>query len=286
MTIYRSTIQLLRIPFSINLLPIFLFAFYSCGENIHTWKAALVFILIHFVFYPASNAYNSFMDADTSSIAGIKNPPAPTKQLYQASVLLDIVGLSLSLLISLPFFAINFILMLLSRAYSYRGIRLKKYAVLSFIMVAFAQGGLSFYNMFIGIQGLDYFPALTIDLALKVAVASLFVGAIYPITQVYQHEEDEKQGDQTMSMLLGVRGTFVFSGFLFLLANVCLYFILTTSAFLIFEAFMIFPAGFFIFWAYQCFKDPLKANFKSTMRMAMSASIAMILGFAVIILTT
>jgi 1,4-dihydroxy-2-naphthoate octaprenyltransferase len=284
MTIYKSTIQLLRIPFSINLLPIFLFAIYAAQDNLSLWPAIGVFVLIHFIFYPASNAYNSYMDEDTGSIAGIKKPPAPTKQLFYTSVLFDVVGLLVSILISIPFFAINFLLVILSRAYSFRGIRLKKYGVLAFFMVALAQGGLSFYNMYIGIQGLTYFPNLTWYLLVHILTASLFVGAIYPITQIYQHEEDQENGDTTISMLLGIKGTLAFSGFLFLLSNILLYFIFSLNDFIIFELCMVAPVAFFIYWAYMVWQDEKSANFKSTMIMALSASIAMITGFSLVLL--
>lgn len=283
MTIYKSTIQLLRIPFSINLLPIFLFAFYVSEGSVNLWKSLGVFVLIHFVFYPASNAYNSYMDRDTGSIAGIKAPPAPTRQLFYVSIFLDIAGLFASLFISIPFFLINFLLMLLSRAYSYRGIRIKKYAVGAFFMVALAQGGLSFYNMMIGIQGLQYFPEIDALVVKNCLIATLFVGAIYPLTQIYQHEDDRANGDSTISILLGIKGTFLFSGTLFLLSNCLLYFALTSIEFLIFEGFMLLPICFFLYWAAISWKNESNANFKNTMIMALGASIAMILGFSVIL---
>ena len=92
-------------------------------------------------------------------------------------------------------------------------------------MVSLAQGGISFYNMFVGIQGLKYFPSIDTVLGLQILCASLFVAAIYPITQIYQHEEDRLNGDKTISMALGIRGSLVFSALLFLLSNVLLFYI-------------------------------------------------------------
>lgn len=174
--------------------------------------------------------------------------------------------------------------MLLSRAYSYRGIRLKQYAVSSFIMVALAQGGLSFYNMYIGIQGLDYFPKVTAELGLKILIASLFVGAIYPITQIYQHDDDRKNGDRTISLLLGIKGTLLFSGLLFLISNVLLFHVFTFKAFVFFEICMLAPIYYFFYWCKRVWLDEDNANFKNTMKMALSASIAMIVGFSIVLL--
>ena len=42
-------------------------------------------------------------------------------------------------------------------------------------------------------------------------VSTLFLCGSYPLTQVYQHEEDARRGDRTLSLRLGIRGTFVFA---------------------------------------------------------------------------
>ena len=37
----------------------------------------------------------------------------------------------------------------------------------------------------------------------------------YPLTQVYQHREDAKRGDRTLSLILGIKGTFAFTAVVF-----------------------------------------------------------------------
>ena len=37
-------------------------------------NAALIFVILHILVYPASNGYNSYMDRDEGSIGGLKNP--------------------------------------------------------------------------------------------------------------------------------------------------------------------------------------------------------------------
>jgi 1,4-dihydroxy-2-naphthoate octaprenyltransferase len=54
-------------------------------------------------------------------------------------------------------------------------------------------------------------------------VASLFIGSVYPLTQIYQHEADKKDGVTSLSYKLGYSGTFVFSGIWFSIATVLLY---------------------------------------------------------------
>src|SRR3954471_3392589 len=46
-------------------------------------------------------------------------------------------------------------------------------------------------------------------------IATLLIGAYYPLTQIYQHEEDSARGDVTISILLGIKGTFIFSASMF-----------------------------------------------------------------------
>ena len=46
----------------------------------------LIFCILHLLVYPASNGYNSYMDRDTESIGGLKNPPGVTRKLYYTSI--------------------------------------------------------------------------------------------------------------------------------------------------------------------------------------------------------
>src|SRR5678810_1255918 len=126
-----STIKLLRIPFSFFLSPIYFFALAQVPE-INWFNAVLIFFILHFLIYPASNGYNSYMDRDTESIGGLERPPPPSRELYYLTIVLDLVAIGLSFLVS-PFFAAMMPLYIgASKAYSYRRIRLKKYPVIGY----------------------------------------------------------------------------------------------------------------------------------------------------------
>src|ERR1700750_3285216 len=99
-------------------MPVYWFAL-SQVNNINRQDAILVFIILHILVYPASNGYNSFMDRDTGSIGGIKDPLQPTRQLFYASVLLDLSAILLSIFISTWFVLGIVSYILASRAYSY-----------------------------------------------------------------------------------------------------------------------------------------------------------------------
>src|SRR5215217_4273407 len=137
--LHRSTIQLLRFHFSFFLLPVYLFAL-SQSNQINWTNAIVVFLVLHLLVYPASNGYNSYMDRDETPIGGIKKPMQPTKQLFRISLLMDLVAITISLFIN-RLLALGILFYIIaSRAYSYRGIRLKKYAIIGFLTVFIFQG--------------------------------------------------------------------------------------------------------------------------------------------------
>jgi 1,4-dihydroxy-2-naphthoate octaprenyltransferase len=125
-------------------MPLYWFAL-SQVSTINSRDAILVFIILHLLVYPSSNGYNSYMDRDVNSIGGIKDPQQPTKQLYHFTLVMDGLALLLSLAVSTYFFAGILLFILASRAYSYRGIRLKKYPFIGYLTVIIFQGALVFF---------------------------------------------------------------------------------------------------------------------------------------------
>ncbi|HET9434561.1 MAG TPA: UbiA family prenyltransferase, partial [Chitinophagaceae bacterium] len=144
-----STIKLLRIPFSFFLSPIYFFALAQV-EHIKWVNAILIFFILHFLIYPASNGYNSYMDRDTDSIGGLEKPPSPSRQLFWVTIVLDCTGILLSLLIGPLFTVVMLFYIGASKAYSYRGIRLKKFPYLGYFVVILFQGGVTFWLVYYG----------------------------------------------------------------------------------------------------------------------------------------
>jgi 1,4-dihydroxy-2-naphthoate octaprenyltransferase len=130
-------------------MPVFWFAL-SCISNIHWGKAILIGVILHVIIYPSSNGYNSYMDRDTDSVGGIKNPLQPTKQLFYVSIVLDVLAIVLSLFISKAFVALILLYIVCSRLYSYRKVRIKQYAILGYLTVIVNQGAVVFW-LFIGV---------------------------------------------------------------------------------------------------------------------------------------
>ena len=267
-----STIKLLRIPFSIFLSPLYFFAL-SQVPDIHWSKTILVFLILHFLVYPASNGYNSYMDRDTGSIGGIKNPLQPTRQLFYITILFDLTAILLSFFISVWFVVGISLYILASRAYSYRGIRLKKYPILGYFTVVFFQGAVTFFLVF---HGASVNKTLLVPPAGMIA-ASLLIGGFYPLTQIYQHQQDKEDGVTTLSMQLGYKGTFIFTAVVYFLAVCALAFLLISSlqknSFFIIQLFFLPVLVYFVWWFKTVAKNNSGANFANTMRMNILASI-------------
>ncbi len=263
---------MLRIHFSFFLMPIYWFAL-SQTPTIHTAHAIAIFFILHALVYPASNGYNSYMDRDTESIGGIKNPKLPTKQLFYVSIILDAIAIIASLFISNYFCMALVLYILASRAYSYRGIRLKKYPIIGYTTVIFFQGAIVFFMVY---HGCSYTKTLAVPWFGMLA-ALLLIGGFYPLTQIYQHQQDKADGVQTLSILLGLRGTFIFTAIIYLLAMMALgYYLLSVAqlnSFYMLQAFFFPVLVYFFWWCSKVFKNHLAANFVYTMQMNLIASI-------------
>ena len=266
-----STIQLLRFHFSFFLMPVYWFSL-SQVIQVNVVNAILIFFILHGLVYPASNGYNSYMDRDTGPVGGIKNPQQPTKELFYTTVVMDITALLLSLRISLVFFAGILAFIAASRAYSYRGIRLKKYPIGGYLTVIFFQGAVIY---FLVKHGSSHIKSLYIPL-IPMLASSLLVGGFYPLTQIYQHEQDKADGVKTLSYLLGYRGTFIFTGIIYTLAIITLAYYfgnnLELDRFFLIQICMLPVLVYFFWWFYKVSKNVSEANFKNTMRMNILAS--------------
>jgi len=253
-------------------MPVYWFAL-SQTVNINTSHAILIFIILHLLIYPASNGYNSYMDKDIESVGGIKNPRQPTKQLFYVTLLLDAVALLLSCFISGYFVVGIAAFILASRAYSYRGIRLKKYPIIGYATVVFFQGAVTF---FLVMHGSSIEKIHTVPLFAMIS-ATLLIGGFYPLTQIYQHQQDKADGVVTLSQLLGYKGTFIFTGIIYFFAMATLaYQLISTlqqNSFFIIQLFFIPIFIYFIWWFRRVSLKHNAANFVNTMYMTILASI-------------
>jgi 4-hydroxybenzoate polyprenyltransferase len=284
---YKKALTLLRIPFSIYLMPVFWFGLSALRGPWSGWRAAGVFVVLHLLAYPASNGYNSYYDRDEGSIGGLKAPPKVTPELLQLVWLFDGLAVLGASLISLRFAVLLVGYLLVSKAYSYEGIRLKKYPLLSTLVVVVFQGGFTFLMTQVGVGGHGSHILEGPNLLLALA-STLFLCGSYPLTQVYQHEEDARRGDHTLSLRLGVRGTFVFAagGLLAGALTLGLAYLLRleTRPLLIFLLATGPVVALFSRWAWLVWQDATAANFEHTMRMNQVSSLCLSAAFITMLL--
>lgn len=238
----------------------------------------ILFIILHFLVYPSSNGYNSYMDNDTGSIGGIENPPSVPKSMFHISLIMDVFSLITLFFLSGIFSCLLlFLYIVASRLYSYRKVRLKKYPIIGFLVVTVFQGPVIYLLCIYILKPIIEWNNQTY---ISILLSFLLIGAGYPLSQIYQHEQDKKDGVNTLSMLLGIRGTFIFSAVMFL-------FLAITMGIMLFEfnffkvhlivLLVVLSPVFILFnkWMFNSFKNKEEANYKNTMKMNLSGAISM-----------
>ncbi len=279
----RSTIQLLRLPFSFFLMPVYWFAL-STVPVIDFGKAVLTFIILHLLVYPASNGYNSYMDRDETSIGGIAKPLQPTVQLFYTTIVLDVSAIALSLFVGVLFAAAIVVYIIFSRLYSYRNIRLKRFPVIGYLTVVLNQGALTFWMIYVAANRM---PAAVFPVIACVS-ATFLIGGFYPITQIYQHEADRKDGVKTISMLLGIRGTFIWCAVMYAIAFGLLFVHFQRAhqivLFIVLQAFFVPVLVYFFYWVMKVWQNSANADFKYTMQMNWLAAACTNLAFITLLI--
>ena len=283
MIVSRSALAHLRFVFSVFLLPVYLFA-YSQVPGTTSFKALLILLIWYGLAIPATNGYNSYFDKDEGSIGLLARPPKVDKSLYYVSVLMELAAFLLGLLINVWFAFAVLIYGIMSKLYSHPATRLKKYAVISFLTVFFFQGAFMYWAIYGGLSGIGLLSfGWSPPVILAGGICSCLIGASYPLTQIYQHEEDSKRGDHTLSLMLGYRGSFIFSGVLFAAGIVLSFFYWHTTGkldnfyFFLGCSFPIFL--FFNYWFFRVIKEASEANYRNAMRMNFISAAFMLIYF-------
>lgn len=259
----------LRIPFSYYLLPVFLFSL-SVSPNISEKPLLWTFLIVHLFLYPASNGFNSYFDKDEGSIGGLKNPPKVTKGLYYLSLTFDVIAIVLAVIkINVTFAVMLLIYGLVSKAYSHPSIRLKKYPIVGWLTVSVFQGLFAFMMCYVGINRYGVENIFRESVVVPGLLSSLMLLGTYPMTQVYQHREDQSRGDITFSLWLGVKKTFLFVGLVFAIASVLYAWYFNVNFSMHYAWLFLLALGpvvvYFMIWFVQVLKDESNADHRRTM---------------------
>ena len=145
-------------------------------------------------------AINSAYDRDDGDIGYLQAPPPAPRHLALFALLLMFAGQGLALLLPAGFAWAYLACLLMSLAYSVPPLRLKAVAGADWLINMAGFGTLTAYAGFATTgRPLDIARGLVL-----LAFCPLFA-SLYPLTQLYQFDEDRLRGDRTLALILGLR---------------------------------------------------------------------------------
>jgi 4-hydroxybenzoate polyprenyltransferase len=145
-------------------------------------------------------ALNSAFDRDQGDIAYLRNPPPPPRRLAGFALLLMAAGQLAAIALPPVYQAVYAVCFLLSVLYSVPPFRLKAVAGADWLINMIGFGTLTPLAGWAATGR----PLETTDAIVLLGFCPLFA-ALYPLTQLYQLEEDARRGDRTLALMLGAR---------------------------------------------------------------------------------
>ncbi len=145
-------------------------------------------------------AFNSAYDRDEGDIAYLRRPPPPPAGLAAFGIGLMVLGLAGSFALPGEYRVVYALCLGLSILYSAPPFRLKAVPGADWIINMWGFGTLTPYAGWAA-TGL---PLGTVGRLVLLGFCPLFA-ALYPLTQLYQVEEDARRGDRTFALWLGMR---------------------------------------------------------------------------------
>jgi 4-hydroxybenzoate polyprenyltransferase len=166
---------------------------------LNLWRPLLLATIVWVVGLNGGTlALNSAFDEDEGDIAYLRSPPKPPAHLAGFAALLMLAGLAGAIRLPIGFAAAYVVCFLLSIVYSVPPVRAKGIPGVDWII---NMVGFGLLTPFAGFAATGRVPELT-QWLIMIGFAVLF-GALYPLTQLYQIEEDARRGDRTFAIALG-----------------------------------------------------------------------------------
>jgi 1,4-dihydroxy-2-naphthoate octaprenyltransferase len=183
-----------------------------------SWSVALAFVALHVFLYAGATAFNSYYDRDEGPVGGLEHPPPVEPALLPVALGMKAFGGLLAALVNVPFLIVYLAFAGLSLAYSHPRVRLKAHPWGSLLTVGIGQGVLAFLGAWAATRG-ELGSVLSTEGALGAVAATLLILAVYPLTQLYQVDEDAARGDRTSAVAWGARACFLFALFCLLVGG-------------------------------------------------------------------
>ena len=162
---------------------------------------ALLPLVIWVVFLNGGTlAINSVFDRDEGDIGYLNAPPPLPRYLLHFSVALLVAGQLLAMVLPAGFQIAYGICFVMSILYSVPPFRFKAVAGVDWVINMWGFGTLTPYAAWAATgRPLDFGHGLVL-----LAFCPLFAG-LYPLTQLYQFDEDRRRGDRTLALILGMQ---------------------------------------------------------------------------------
>jgi 1,4-dihydroxy-2-naphthoate octaprenyltransferase len=173
---------------------------FMAGE-MNTTQYWAQFLNVHVLLFGGATAYNSWWDKDTGPIGGLKNPPQMNRWMHPVSLLFMFVGLWFAMSVGWAFSALFFVSLILFWLYSTPLARWKSRPLLSLLAISISTG---FNSVLMGTLAAG--GAIALVTVLSAVGASLILLSLYPVSQIFQIEEDTRRRDQTFVLVYGVSG--------------------------------------------------------------------------------
>jgi 4-hydroxybenzoate polyprenyltransferase len=196
----------LRPHWQIMLLPLFLWGFLlsagSAAAGLISARFWLVLFIFHVLFYGGATALNSYYDRDEGPVGGLWDPPPVTDALLYFGAGVQVLGLVLTFFISRSLFVLALVMGAIGFSYSYPAIRLKARPWTSLLAVSIFQGmgGTAAGWLF---AREDWRTLFSPTALLGFLSAALVITGFYPLTQLYQREQDRQQGVISFAVYAG-----------------------------------------------------------------------------------
>ena len=149
-------------------------------------------------------ALNSAHDRDEGDVAYLRQPPRPPRHLAAFGLILMLLGLVAAFALPVGYRAAYAICLVLSVLYSVPPIRLKAVPGADWVINMVGFGTLTPYAGWAT-------TGLPVDAAHRLVLLGFcpLFAALYPLTQIYQFEEDKRRGDRTLALSLGIKWSLV-----------------------------------------------------------------------------
>ncbi len=157
------------------------------------------FLNVHLLLFGGATAYNSYWDKDQGPIGGLRHPPKMKPWMWLGALIFQMVGLMLAIPGGSLYVSVFALSILFFWLYSTPLARWKGRPIKSLIAIGVSTG---FNSVLLGYlaAGNTVVPMPTWIAAVGVTFMLL---SLYPVSQIYQKDEDLRRGDQTFAAQYG-----------------------------------------------------------------------------------